>query len=301
MNPYSNFDHRPLCADHKEINLPSETLSAVDHTTIAPSTGPTRTQKTSNRASPYSSPSPDPQLQQHRSPLSPSVSIESLSSELEYESDRERLAHLQRARQGSYVYGNNHHTPHSPKHSSDSSTSATNSLASHSPASVSMADDLAQAIDRSSKTVSAVPAKRRGPPALVFENDSDDDFLIPKPPGEVGRPNRGGYSLFDVLSWPRKKYDQVKKYINKLVDDHLDCEVPMSEQTAAKVKKVRELAVEKYPFLKEYSGLWAVDDFIRNHLKYQKSVLRKEKLEKIAAEASRAAEKRVERSHTRST
>ncbi|KAJ3911623.1 hypothetical protein F5877DRAFT_55094 [Lentinula edodes] len=164
-----------------------------------------------------------------------------------------------------------------------------------------MADDLAQAIDRSSKTVSAVPAKRRGPPALVFENDSDDDFLIPKPPSEVGRPNRGGYSLFDVLSWPRKKYDQVKKYINKLVDDHLDCEVPMSEQTAAKVKKVRELAVEKYPFLKEYSGLWAVDDFIRNHLKYQKSVLRKEKLEKIAAEASRAAEKRVERSHTRST
>ncbi|KAJ3887129.1 hypothetical protein GG344DRAFT_81034 [Lentinula edodes] len=286
MNPYSNFDHRPLCADHKEINLPSETLSAVDHTTIAPSTGPTQTQKTSNRASPYSSPSPDPQLQQHCSPLSPSVSIGSLSSELEYESDQERLAHLQRAQQGPYIYGNNHHTPHSPKHPSDSSTSATNSLASHSPASVSMTDDLAQ---------------RHGPPALVFENDSDDDFLIPKPPGEVGRPNRGGYSLFDVLSWPRKKYDQVKKYINKLVDDHLDCEVPMSEQMAVKVKKFRELAVEKYPFLKEYSGLWAVDDFIRNHLKYQKSVLRKEKLEKIAVEASRAAEKRVERSHTRST
>ncbi|KAJ3845629.1 hypothetical protein EV368DRAFT_70549, partial [Lentinula lateritia] len=121
------------------------------------------------------------------------------------------------------------------------------------------------------------PAPPRGPPALVFENDSDDDFLIPKPPGEVGRPGCGGYSLFEVLSWPRKKYDKVKKFINNLVEDHLDCDVPMSEQSAANVRKVWQQ--------KEYSGLWAVDDFIRNHLKYQKSVLKKERLEKIAADA----------------
>ncbi|KAJ3913321.1 hypothetical protein F5877DRAFT_12417, partial [Lentinula edodes] len=97
----------------------------------------------------------------------------------------------------------------------------------------------------------------------------------------------GGYSLFEVLSWPRKKYDKVKKFINNLVEDHLNCDLPMSEQGAANVKKVRQLvraivfrhksilsqsqAVEKYIFLKEYSGLWAVDDFIRNHLKYQKA------------------------------
>ncbi|KAJ3859370.1 hypothetical protein EV359DRAFT_68216 [Lentinula novae-zelandiae] len=129
------------------------------------------------------------------------------------------------------------------------------------------------------------PAPPRGPPTLVFENDSDNDFLILKPPGEVGRPGRGGYSLFEVLLWPRKKYNKVKKFINNLVKDHLDCDVPMSEQLAANVRKVRQQAVEKYIFLKEYSGLWAVDDFIRNHLKYQKSVLRKERLEKIAADA----------------
>ncbi|KAJ3806469.1 hypothetical protein EV368DRAFT_68894 [Lentinula lateritia] len=138
---------------------------------------------------------------------------------------------------------------------------------------------------RKAVTFSTEPEKKRNPPAMVFEDDSDDDFLIPKPPGEVGRPGRGGYSLFEVLSWPRKKYDKVKKFINNLVEDHLNCDLPMSEQGAANVKKVRQLAVEKYIFLKEYSGLWAVDDFIRNHLKYQKAVLRKERLEKIAAEA----------------
>ncbi|KAJ3873850.1 hypothetical protein F5051DRAFT_431848 [Lentinula edodes] len=138
---------------------------------------------------------------------------------------------------------------------------------------------------RQTVTFSTEPEKKRNPPAMVFEDNSDDDFLIPKPPGEVGRPGRGGYSLFEVLSWPRKKYDKVKKFMNNLVEDHLNCDLPMSEQGAANVKKVRQLAVEKYIFLKEYSGLWAVDDFIRNHLKYQKAVLRKERLEKIAAEA----------------
>ncbi|KAJ3928017.1 MAG: hypothetical protein NXY57DRAFT_1041962 [Lentinula lateritia] len=154
MDPYHNFDHRPLCADHREITLPRKAVNTIDHTNIAPSGGPVRTQKD-----------------------------------------------------------------------------------------------------------------------------------LPRPPGEVGRPGRGGYSLFEVLSWPRKKYDKVKKFINNLVEDHLDCDVPMSEQSTANVRKVRQQAVEKYIFLKEYSGLWAVDDFIRNHLKYQKSVLRKERLEKIAADA----------------
>ncbi|KAJ3870834.1 hypothetical protein F5051DRAFT_434326 [Lentinula edodes] len=218
MNPYSNFDHRPLCADHKEIHTPSKASNPTDHVVISPSSGPTRTQKTSRRASPYSSPSPDPEPLpvRHNSPSPPSTL--SLFSSIE-------------------------------------------SLSKHTSTSNSTLNDSAPKNDgRKARTSSA--EKKHDPPPLVFEDDSDDDFLIPKPPGEVGRPGRGGYSLFEVLSWPRKKYDKVKKYINKLVEDNLDCELPMSEQRAVNVKKVRDEAVAKYVFLKEYRGFWALDDFI---------------------------------------
>jgi hypothetical protein len=46
------------------------------------------------------------------------------------------------------------------------------------------------------------------------ESDSDsaasDDYLIPKPDGEAGRPGRGGYSLEQTLRWEHKKYSKVK-------------------------------------------------------------------------------------------
>ena len=48
----------------------------------------------------------------------------------------------------------------------------------------------------------------------VSESDSDnatsEDYLIPKPDGEVGRPGRGGYSLEKTLRWEHKKYSKVK-------------------------------------------------------------------------------------------
>lgn len=43
-----------------------------------------------------------------------------------------------------------------------------------------------------------------------FDTDSENDGLIPKPPGEVGRPSRGGYTLKKVLDWPEKDYLRIK-------------------------------------------------------------------------------------------
>ncbi|KAJ3963526.1 hypothetical protein EV361DRAFT_776891, partial [Lentinula raphanica] len=98
----------------------------------------------------------------------------------------------------------------------------------------------------------------------------------------------GGYSLFPVLGWPKEKYNKVKLFINDLVEKHLDCTLPMSDQPLESVKKVRaqvrpmnspvscsqseihKQAAEKFIFLEEYRGLWVIDDFIRNHLKYRK-------------------------------
>lgn len=48
------------------------------------------------------------------------------------------------------------------------------------------------------------------PPDWNFDTDSEDDGLIPKPPGEVGRPSRGGYTLKTALGWSEKDYLRVK-------------------------------------------------------------------------------------------
>ncbi|KAJ3779027.1 hypothetical protein FB446DRAFT_613236, partial [Lentinula raphanica] len=90
---------------------------------------------------------------------------------------------------------------------------------------------------------------------------------IPKPAGEVGRPNRGGYNLCVALGWSKDEYRIVQKFINKAVEDHLVGDQPMKRQSLMSLKKVRDMAVKKYPVLKEYKDLWVVDDFIRSHLK----------------------------------
>ncbi|KIK50920.1 hypothetical protein GYMLUDRAFT_252537 [Collybiopsis luxurians FD-317 M1] len=124
--------------------------------------------------------------------------------------------------------------------------------------------------------------KKQGPPALVSEADSEDEELIPKPLGEVGRLGHGGYTLTKVLAWPPKKYEKVKRFIGNLVEKQLDCELIWSDQPPERLKKIQELAIEKHTILKQYRGLWVVDNFIQGALKYQKSVLKKEKLEKEA-------------------
>lgn len=46
------------------------------------------------------------------------------------------------------------------------------------------------------------------------DGDSDSEFggLIPKPPGEAGRPSRGGYNLQKQLGWPAADYMRFKVF-----------------------------------------------------------------------------------------
>jgi hypothetical protein len=46
----------------------------------------------------------------------------------------------------------------------------------------------------------------------LSESDSDDSdgATIPKPPGEVGRPGRGGYTLDVALDWNPKAFKKLK-------------------------------------------------------------------------------------------
>ncbi|KAJ3872934.1 hypothetical protein F5051DRAFT_444724 [Lentinula edodes] len=43
-----------------------------------------------------------------------------------------------------------------------------------------------------------------------YERPSASSAKIPKPPGEVGRPGRGGYNLRKILGWSKQDYDNVK-------------------------------------------------------------------------------------------
>ncbi|KAK7032097.1 hypothetical protein VNI00_013478 [Paramarasmius palmivorus] len=67
----------------------------------------------------------------------------------------------------------------------------------------------------------------------------DKEFLILKPPGEVGRPNNGGYTLKSALKWPDSDYRDVHNFVKKQVPKVLDCRIPFSGQQKDKVLVVR--------------------------------------------------------------
>ncbi|KAJ3840928.1 hypothetical protein F5878DRAFT_611702 [Lentinula raphanica] len=94
---------------------------------------------------------------------------------------------------------------------------------------------------------------------------------IQKPPGEVGRPGRGGYNLRNVLGWSKREYDDVKDFIRGLVLC-LDCNIPFTKQPLQDINFIRTQAVMQYGFLARYQHHWVVDDFVRCRLKYEKNL-----------------------------
>ncbi|KJA19786.1 hypothetical protein HYPSUDRAFT_56489 [Hypholoma sublateritium FD-334 SS-4] len=116
-----------------------------------------------------------------------------------------------------------------------------------------------------------------------FDTDSEGDGLIPKPPGEVGRPSRGGYTLKKALDWPEKDYLRIKKFIKQAVNKHLDPSIKFSAQPQESIKAVQTLAANKFSVLSNYSGWWPATDFIRAELHYTCSRARHDKRDKDAA------------------
>lgn len=59
---------------------------------------------------------------------------------------------------------------------------------------------------------------------LESEDESDDGKLIPKPPGEAGRPGRGGYLIADKVKWDQKLYNKIevcgKGHLTELLSAH---------------------------------------------------------------------------------
>ncbi|KAJ3925376.1 MAG: hypothetical protein NXY57DRAFT_967929 [Lentinula lateritia] len=74
-----------------------------------------------------------------------------------------------------------------------------------------------------------------------YKRPSPSSPKILKPPGEVGRPGRGGYNLRKVLGWSKQDYDNVKDFIKTLVA-RLDCNVPFTQLSLVDIIHIRDQA-----------------------------------------------------------
>ncbi|KAL5512116.1 hypothetical protein ACEPAG_3637 [Sanghuangporus baumii] len=105
-------------------------------------------------------------------------------------------------------------------------------------------------------------------------SSEETSTLIPKPPGEASRPNRGGYNLEEVLlgcSWSKDDITTRRKYVHRLIDKYLDICKPITRQKDRALKTVFDMAIREYPDFKRFQNDWPIKDMCRLHLKYTAS------------------------------
>ena len=68
----------------------------------------------------------------------------------------------------------------------------------------------------------------------------DEDGLISKPDGEVGRRKRG-YSLAAVLGWTQTKFKSTKDSVNSYIEDYLNHSLSASNQPQGYVDNLTQL------------------------------------------------------------
>ncbi|KAJ7600166.1 hypothetical protein C8J56DRAFT_1037769 [Mycena floridula] len=85
-------------------------------------------------------------------------------------------------------------------------------------------------------------------------------LLIPKPPGEAGRPGPKGYKLSTALDM--NNYKEVHAYIKSLVHQYLVTDKPITQQKPVKLEQLFHRSLRRYPQLDEYQDNWALRDFV---------------------------------------
>ncbi|EIW58369.1 uncharacterized protein TRAVEDRAFT_20395 [Trametes versicolor FP-101664 SS1] len=117
----------------------------------------------------------------------------------------------------------------------------------------------------------------------------EDVVKIPKPAGEVGRPNRGGYKLEDALQWNTARMRVFKSLIHQLVDEHLDPTLSMAGQSERRMRLVRDEAIKRLPDLAMYDQEWPLIDAVKQRLKYTSSKARQHAHEAVSLTAQKKA------------
>ncbi|KZS94286.1 hypothetical protein SISNIDRAFT_485199 [Sistotremastrum niveocremeum HHB9708] len=115
---------------------------------------------------------------------------------------------------------------------------------------------------------------------------SETLITIPKPAGEAGRPNAGGYSLeikLKELGWRSDEIEQMQKLLKSLCNVHLDTTLPYSEQDP----DLKNIVVQKvkltFPVLEAYSNTWPVTEMMKSVLKAARDKSKREKVQKAAS------------------
>ncbi|KAJ3897770.1 hypothetical protein F5879DRAFT_995561 [Lentinula edodes] len=284
--------------DRSELAPPLTGPQSVDHR-ILTHAGPIRSPKVIRRAKPYSnrSPSPDPRFGPSStvSPSPPPSPSRPTTSSNHRAPSKFKVCIPRRAH---HIGASQHGVPvldNSPPRTSlisetqvvgqDTTTSSSSRHAAQSDIHFPQALQIRHTHSRNPATQTSSMLK----PQLAEDEGSDtDDYVkIPKPPGEVSRPGRGGYNLRAVLEWSNERFLKVKRFIDTTVEDKLDCLQPLTKQSPANVEE----ALQKFYFLSEYRDNWVIDDFIKCHLKYLKQALQKKAMKTAVAEARQEAQR----------
>ncbi|PBK90452.1 hypothetical protein ARMGADRAFT_1082717 [Armillaria gallica] len=98
--------------------------------------------------------------------------------------------------------------------------------------------------------------------------DNEDVKIIPKPPGEPGRPKSGGYNLEKALGWPDAIYQQVIKHVHHEAHQRLETRKSFKNQSVEEIQAICGTAMNKHSILQVYENAWPVCDMLKLRLKY---------------------------------
>lgn len=99
---------------------------------------------------------------------------------------------------------------------------------------------------------------------------------IPRPQGEVGRKNSGGYNLEDALGWDTSQFQIIKNDVQELCNQHLDLKSSYLKQEDHALEKVIDEALKRHPVFLRYLMNWPLTDIIKQHLKNKSSRARQQ-------------------------
>ncbi|PPQ70077.1 hypothetical protein CVT26_013411 [Gymnopilus dilepis] len=146
-----------------------------------------------------------------------------------------------------------------------------------------------------SSHVSEMLVSDEGESELSDLSDSESEGLrpawesIPKPPGEPGRPNSGGYNLESQLhGWTPKLFSEISGFVKNLADIQLDMTKSYNKQSRSTIASICSTTADHYPILSKYDNFWPARDILKMHLKYRAETSRKQHrfLKKTAKDGS---------------
>ncbi|KII87892.1 hypothetical protein PLICRDRAFT_176652 [Plicaturopsis crispa FD-325 SS-3] len=110
------------------------------------------------------------------------------------------------------------------------------------------------------------------------DSSDEDEFLIAKPPGEGGRPGRGGYTVAAAVRFNEATRRRISCMIKDLTETHLDSTKSYTGQKEDAIAAVIDEVRKKHPCLDEYKDQWPAHDMLKAHLKYSSSAARRERV-----------------------